>query len=267
MPSLRELQRNFSAAIMFDDRAAMASLGIVAGGLDPARRIAIYRNNVMGNYRRALATTYPVVRSLVGVPFFATACDIYARGHASARGDVNRYGGDFATFLRTYAPARDLKYLSDVARLEWAVDQSNIAADAAPLDIAGLGAVPAEQVSNLRFHLAPSVRLLASPFPILHIWRVNQPGYAGDDRVDLGEGGDALLVQRTAGEVVIERIERGDHVLLAAVAAHAILGAAATRAAGADPAFDLAAALRRYVANETIVGFRPFLSSGFEDLP
>src|SRR5579862_1142785 len=201
MPSLRELQRNFSAAIMFDDCAALASLGIVPAGIDPASRIAIYRSNIMGNYRRALAATYPVVRALVGAPFFDAACDVFVRAHASARGDVNRYGGDFATFLRSYAPARDLEYLPDVAGLEWAVDQANIAADTPPLDTTALAAVSPDRVVNLQFVLHPSARLLTSPFPILHIWQVNQPGFAGDDRVDLGEGGDDLLVQRVAEEV------------------------------------------------------------------
>src|SRR5581483_8181402 len=107
MPSLRELQRNFSAAIMLGDRTAIASLDIVPGGIAADQRIAIYRNNVMGNYRRALAATYPVVRALVGAAFFDTACDAFVRGHASERGDINGYGGDFASFLGGYAPARD----------------------------------------------------------------------------------------------------------------------------------------------------------------
>ena len=64
MPSLRELQRSFSAAVLFDDAAAAASLGIVPGSLGTAARIAIYRNNVLGNYRKALAATYPVVQRL-----------------------------------------------------------------------------------------------------------------------------------------------------------------------------------------------------------
>ena len=90
MPSLRELQRGFSAATLSRDPAALAALSIVSGGLDPGTRIAVYRNNVLGNYRKALAATYPVVRRLVGAPFFDAAVE---RGHPSPHGDVNRYGG------------------------------------------------------------------------------------------------------------------------------------------------------------------------------
>jgi hypothetical protein len=107
MPSLRELQLSFSAATMFGDDAALSSLAIVPGGIDPRERMAIYRNNVFGNYCKVMAATYPVVRRLVGAPFFTAATEQFVRAHPSTRGDVNGYGGDFARFLETYAPAHE----------------------------------------------------------------------------------------------------------------------------------------------------------------
>jgi hypothetical protein len=255
MSSLLEMQRGFSAATLFSDTAAIASLPIVAGDLDSEARIAVYRNNVLGNYRKVLAATFPVVRRLVGGAFFDTAAEHFVRGHPSTRGDVNRYGGDFAVFLATYPPARELVYLADVARLEWAIDQANIAADAAPLDVTTLASVAPDALANLHFVLHPAARLIASPFPILRIWQVNQADRGGDERVDLAEGRNTLLVSRSAQGIGIDRIEPGDHALLAALAANATLGVAAERAGAADAEFDLAAALRRHVANQTIVAF------------
>ncbi|TMH03123.1 MAG: DUF2063 domain-containing protein [Betaproteobacteria bacterium] len=49
MPSLHELQRQFSAATIFQDPAAAASLGVVAGSLSPAARLGVYRNNILGH--------------------------------------------------------------------------------------------------------------------------------------------------------------------------------------------------------------------------
>ena len=256
MPSLLEMQRGFSAAALFGDTAAITSLPIVAGELDRAARIAVYRNNVLGNYRKVLAATFPVVHRLVGGAFFDTAAEHFVRGHPSTRGDVNRYGSDFAVFLAAYPPARDLVYLADVARLEWAIDQANIAADAPPLDLTTLAAVEPDALANLHFVLHPAARLIASPFPILRIWQVNQANRGGDERVDLAEGRDTLLVARSAQGVGIDRIEPGDHALLAALAANATLGVAAERAGASDATFDLAVALRRHVSNHTIVAFR-----------
>ena len=267
MPSLRELQRAFSAAAVFSDAAAVASLGIVAGGLKPEARIDIYRANVLGNYRRALAATYPVIKRLVGAPFFDAASDHFGRSHPSTRGDINRYGTDFADYLGAYPPARDLKYLPDVARLEWAVDQANIARDAAPFDLAALASVPAELHGELRFSLHPSAQLIVSMFPILHIWQANQPERNSDERIDLDEGGDTLLVLRRpsgVGGIAIERISRTEHLLLALLAAGRSLDEAATRCAAMSPEFDLAAALQRHVAGHTIVAFRAPLVPGSE---
>jgi hypothetical protein len=256
MPSLRELQRGFSAATLFGDGAAVARISIVAGDLDPQTRIAIYRDNILGNYRKVFGATYPVVRRLVGGPFFDAATDQFVRGHPSRRGDVNHYGGDYAVFLASYPPARELHYLADVSRLEWAIDQANIAADAAPLDVAALAAVAPDALADLRFSLHPAARLIASPFPILRIWQVNQPEHEGDDRVELGEGADTLLVTRGGHGVAIDRIGKGEHALLSALAANATLGVAASRAADVDPEFNLADALRRHVANHTVAAFR-----------
>src|SRR5438552_11697105 len=238
MPSLREVQRGFVAATLFGDNGALADLGIVSGALDPAARIAIYRNNALGNYRKALAATYPVVQRLVGTAFFNAAIDAFVRVHHSPRGDVNRYGGELARFLSFYPPARQLPYLPDVARLEWAIDQANIAADADALDLAALAAVPEHMLGELRLKLHPSVQLVASPYPIFHIWQVNQPGHSGEDRVDLGEGGDALLIARGANGVAVERLTPGGHALLRALARNLQLADAVERALAAEASVD-----------------------------
>jgi hypothetical protein len=256
MPSLHELQRAFAAATLSGDPAALASLPIVAAGLDPGVRVAIYRNNVLGNYRKALAATYPVVLRLVGASFFAAAVEHFVRAHPSTRGDINRYGGEFSAFLTEYPPARELTYLPDVARLEWAIDQADIAADAAPFDVAALAAVALDTLEGLRFRLHPSAQLIVSRFPILRIWQVNQPEHAKDEHIDLGDGGDSLLVARGQRGVTIERMGRGDQALLAALAADATLGTAAAKASASEPGYDLTHALRRHVACHTIVGFR-----------
>ena len=265
MPSLREVQRCFAAATVFGDMATVAMLGIVGGGLDAAARIGIYRNNVLGNYRKALGATYPVVRKLVGIPFVNAAVDAFVRAYPSPHGDVNRYGGELARFLTSYAPARELPYLPDVARLEWAVDQAAIAADAGPLDLDALAAVPAEAFEGLRFVLHPSAQFVVSQYPILRIWQANQDDFSGDDEaVDLGAGGDALLVVRGANGVTIEQLGPGEHALLTALTERAGLGQAAARAAEREPAFDLARALQAHVAAQTLVAFRAPAKTGTE---
>jgi hypothetical protein len=255
MPSLRELQQGFAAAVLAGDGVPppFATVPAESG----AERIAIYRRAMFANYRGALGATYPVVKKLVGAPFFHAAVDAFVRAHPSVSGDLNVYGGEFGDFLEGYPPAADLPYLPDVARLEWAVDEASRAADeAASPDavLAAFSAVAPERLPTLRLTLAPACRLVLSGYPILRIWQVNQDGAADDARVSLDEGGVAVLVRRDAHGVSLEKIAAGEHAWLAALAAGATLGAAIDAAQAADATFDLGSALRERIADATIAG-------------
>jgi len=224
MPSLRETQLEFAAALS-------APAATEADDADLEVRVAIYRANGRSNYRNALAASYPVVRRLTGALFFDAAVDAFVVAHPPVSGDLNVYGEHFAVFLERYAPAADLPYLPDVARLEWAIDEANRAADAPRVPdavLAALSSVAPERLPNVRLALDPSCRLLRSRYPILRIWRANQPDRAGDERIVLDEGGVALVVRRDT------------------------LGAAIEAAVAKDPSFDLGASLRAHIAAGTI---------------
>lgn len=253
MSSLRELQQDFAAAVLAVDGAAPPfSITPQARG---AERIAIYRTAVFANYRNALRATYLVVQRLVGAPFFHAAVDAFVRTHPSQSGDLNVYGDAFGAFLADYAPAADLPYLTDVARLEWAIDEAGRAPDnyrAPDTVLAALTVVPSDRLPALRLMLEPSCRLIASNFPIRRIWQVNQPDHTGDDRVALDEGAETLLIRRDDHGVSLERAGAGEYAWLAALAAGSALGAAIEAAQAADATFDLGSTLRSHIAAGTI---------------
>ena len=280
MPSLRELQQAFAEAVLAPDGtapdfgiagpagvgdvAATARNAGVAGSTHAADRIGIYRNAMRANYRNALRASFPVVLRLVGEPFFHAAVDAFARAHPSASGDLNVYGHAFGDFLAGYPHAAGLPYLADVARLEWAVDEAQRAADGSPAPdqvLAALAATAPERLPTLRLQLDPSCRLVASEYPVLHIWRANQARGVdddgagqeeGDDRVSLDEGGDLFLVRRGDEGVTLVRVGAGEHAFLVALAAGLRLGAALDAAQRADAGFDLGATLRANIASGTI---------------
>jgi hypothetical protein len=142
-----------------------------------------------------------------------------------------------------------------VARLEWAIDQAAIAADAPPFDLAALAALPEKAHAGLRFVLHPSAQLIESHYPILHIWQVNQADFEGPAEVDLREGGDSLLVVRGECGLDLQRLEPGEAALLKGFAAGETLAVAADLAIEAEATFDLPAALRRHVANQALAAF------------
>jgi hypothetical protein len=252
MPSLPELQAAFARAVIDHDEGAVTDWIAAGHGLDASARIAIYRNNVLSNYRNTLREVYPVILGLVGEPFFSRAADTYASRCPSRTGDLNDFGGELGDFLAQWPPAAQLVYLADVAKLEWAMESAFHAADAAPLDLQALAAVPPEIFSTLRFDLHPASRIVRSPYPILRIWQVNQPGFTGDQSVQLDAGGDSLLVIRRGATVELERLSPGELALLEGLAEGMSLAEAYTHALQAEPELDLSVFLQHHVLGGTL---------------
>lgn len=254
MPSLRDLQAGFAAAL-FDPGAGRGAPGIRADGISPALRLAFYRTNVLENYRKALAATYPVIERLVGRGCFLHLAGEYARRHASRSGDVGMHGEHFADFLERHALARDLPYLADMARLEWAIEESFYEADRGPLPLERLESVPQEHVAALRFHLAPSCRMLRSIYPVHRIWEISQPQHVGDERVDLASGGVELLVRREGYAVAVDTLPAGAFAMLDALRAGYGLSEAFAYAVALDESFDPGGFLQQHIASGVLCDF------------
>ena len=101
MPTLRELELAFVRG-MFDATDVAAENFVCANGMTPAARLAIYRNNIVHNYREALRDVYPVVERLVGEDFFRFAADHYIPCHPSCQGNLHGFGGEFAAFSSNF---------------------------------------------------------------------------------------------------------------------------------------------------------------------
>ncbi len=255
MPSLHELQASFALGLITPGNDDVLAHLIPAQRMNARGGLTVYRNNVFQNYRNALRDTYPVIERLVGAEFFLQAVDAYIRTTPSTSGDVHDYGENFDAFLRDYPGASALVYLPDVAALEWAVHRAYHAAASDSLDISQLADIAEDAHSDLRFTLHPACRLIASPWPVLTIWRVNQPDYASEQTVDLALGGECALVMRRGEKVEPASLSVAEHVALAAFQAGASLEGALEAALAQDAAFDLGAFLQYHVLTGTFTSF------------
>lgn len=255
MPSLLELQSAFARGLFDPADAEVAEL-VVPGRVSAAARLAVYRRNVLGNYTAVLRDVFPVLLRLVGEPFFDQLARAYATRTPSRSGDLHDFGDELGAFLETLPAVRDLPYLADVARLEWAVHRTFHARHALPLDAASLAAVPPERLPDLRFELHPAARLLRSPYPVLTIWRVNQPQWTGDQALDLGLGAEQVLVIRRALEVALEPLSAAEYAMLDALDAGRSLCDALAAAHGVIADFDLQGFLTAHALGGTLSGLR-----------
>lgn len=206
MPTLRELQTAIGRHLLGQE-VSEATESVIADGLEPASRLAIYRNTFVAVLTNALRLSYPAVHRLVGDAFFNRTAAIFVERTPPQSPYLNDYGASFADFLVDFPPAASLPYLVDVARLEWAIASSLNAADAAPLDMASLATLAREEGSSLSLLPHPAVALLRVDFPADTIWRAV---LGGDDAVmaaiDLGDGPAWLLVERDAMGVEVVRM-------------------------------------------------------------
>lgn len=250
MPSrnLRELQGAFAAALEDGDDEAIRGL-IRPNGLEPGRRLDVYRNNSRLTQTEALSGIYPAISRLLGEEFFAHMAGLFCSIYPSRSGDLRRIGRELADFLAEFPPTRPLAYLPDVARLEWAWHE----AFHAPLSTA-----PGERAcarprgarpEALRLALRPGASLLRSDFPAPRIWEFALAERGADTpRLDLSHPRAAhALVLRPRLEVLVCELEPAEWRWLQALNEGAALDAADELARAMDPGADPARYLRDHL--------------------
>jgi hypothetical protein len=174
MASLHETQLAFKEALLGPGKVDLTDI-ILEDDIRVEDRIGIYGNNIFGRWTDTLRSAYPVVDRLIGKEFF----DLTARG-----------------YFKSFPSAAELKYLPDVAKLEWACHCVFFAKDHSTLNRKRLAEVSPSHYLDLKFKLHPATELIRSHFPIDKIWIVNQEGYEGEQTVDLDSGGVRLIVKR-----------------------------------------------------------------------
>jgi hypothetical protein len=238
------MEAAFAAALLDPDAAVPA--GIVDPYGRPApKRFSVYRNNVAASLTRALEAAFPTVRKLVGDEFFAAMASVFLRAHPPTSRIIMLYGDALPGWLQGFAPETQLGYLPDVARLDQAMRESYHAADSEPLSEAAFQRLLGQDLSGLRFRLAPSLRLVRSRWPVQSIWAANAEGGPSPQ-----PGAEAALILRPLFDPRPHRLTLADGAFVAALMGGQTL-AQALDAAGAE--VDLPGVLALLVSGRAIV--------------
>lgn len=251
------LQSDFAAALR-DPSPDAVPAGFSGAA---ARRFRVYRNNVRVALIEALAAAYPVVLRLVGAPFFDRVARVYAADRPARERTLNLYGGGFADFVAGFAPARELPYLADVARLERAVLEARHAADAAALDPTALTAL-GDGLATARLTPHPATRLVRSAYPVADIWHANGGDAAPAGDLVLTTGAAGALVLRPGHAVAVAPLTPGRCAFAETLLGGGDLTAAHAAAAALDEGFDVIPAFRDLLVAGAFRGGAPEPSEG-----
>ena len=256
MPSLRELQRGFAAAMAMHDRAEGIVPAIDGGAIGASARLGIYRNAIAATRLRALEDTFPAVLALVGAPFFERLAVRYSDLNPSRSGDLCDYGARFPQFIEGSPEAIEpVPYLADIANLEWLRQEAALAADALPAPDPRWCLTAAVDPRRLRATLHPSLRSLRSAFPVFAIHRWCDTPAAPAPRLD--DGPECGLIWSADGEVAETAIHPASHAFVEALRGGGTLADAAAAGESQDELFHLRDCLDGLLDRGLIVDFTP----------
>ena len=224
-PTLQQLQRWMKGRIQpgraADESAGGAVLSEQAplnpqGGAPGEERLAVYAEGYVVRIREALAETYEAVLHVLGRETFAELAVGYARRHPSREYDLGLAGRHLPEFLAEHPLTRELPFLPDLARLEWAAMEAFHAFEQPPLSTAELAGLPAEGLERAHFLFQPSVRLASFGWPVVEIWEQRKRPRE-EVSVELAGRPQRVLIFQQGGQVHCELLEPAQHELLAAL--------------------------------------------------
>jgi hypothetical protein len=207
-------------------------------GQTAPRRFNVYRNNVIVSLTEALGETFPAVKTLLGEDYFKALAQAFVAAHPPVSPVLIWYGSEFADFLNAFPPLEAYPYLGDVARLEWAWLQAYHAADAAPLDPAGLGKIDPQQLGDVCFTPHPASHVVTSRWPVWAIARANRFEREEAGAIDLAEP-QSVLITRPDMDVNVFLLRAGGAAFTMDLLQGQTLADAAGRAQEEDGSFSL----------------------------
>ncbi len=218
-------------------------------------RLKVYHNNIIGSVSASLCATFPVIEKLVGDDFLKAMARAFIFDTPPTSGCLHTYGTGFDDFIRSYAPAKGLPYLADVATFELAVNAAYYAPDDLAMRPDTLAGVSKDALSDVQIMLRPSVTFIESSYPILAIKHFceNEEKYDAPDLTHSHE--TRLLVYRPHLEVEIVSLDKDEFFILKQFHSHESLGRALEKTLDIYPAFDFNKFLQKNISLETFSAY------------
>jgi len=173
-PRAREAERQQCLVAALAAPAGSAEAAVAEAALAPwlaapvpgrAPMLAVLRANARAQAARALAAAYPAVAAALGDEAFASLARRHWLEHPPASGDLGEWGEALPAALAADDLLQAWPWLSDLARLDWAIHRCERAADAPPGPPV-LDALAGAEPETLGLQFTPGAAVAASGWPI-----------------------------------------------------------------------------------------------------
>lgn len=145
--------------------------------LSAVERLELYHYAYHARLIGCLADDYPTVKQAVGEATFETLARKYIEAHPSQNPNLNFFGRRFPGFVRTQQDWLDNHlFLSDLARLEWAMVEVLHAPGGPALSLAGLQEIGPEAWGRIKLTPAARLRFHEFDFPVNDFLQATREG-------------------------------------------------------------------------------------------
>lgn len=215
-------------------------------------RLQIYRNNIFSSLTRALLDTYPIIVELTGEDFSRQLMWDFILENPPQEACLSRYGGELAPFIESFSTAKNLPYLADIARLEWAMNESYYAPDDRSLVFSDLQNVPMAALADITLPLRSSSCLLKSNWPLsaIHDFCLKEDRDESET-LYIDQDDCRVMIYRPGLTVKIILLEDSEYLFLLSLKTGNPLGEALEITLDGFPNFNFQQCLQKHITLET----------------
>jgi hypothetical protein len=247
--ALSDLQQQIRKAVV--GREGHTLKGVICGGVDPLRRLAIHRRHHRASLSAVITGRFRATAWLIGPSRLEEAACQFIACCPPTMPCMAEYGAAFPAFLRTWQNVARLEYVADFADLDFHLGRLSVCVDEAAIRRADLAAAHPEDLLDARVALQNGCHYIVASWPLDELITLYLHDAAPTDW-ELTRESVTLQVRGSRGVLQFQRLDPGTYVFRTALADGGNLGEAATLAMGMDPCFDPGAALMAAIDEQLV---------------
>jgi hypothetical protein len=186
-----------------------------AAPIDRIARLDIYAEGYFSRILASLQSDFPITARVVGDISFQKLIADYLKVHFSRSANIGEIGQHLSRFALTYPGLKEAPFLSSLIEMEWLLIECFYAENSGFLEPSKLGLLTDEDWAEVRFEIAPHVRLLESNWSLDHFWKLRQDSVPMEKATfDIQTSPTHFLLGREKGDVFVEKIGEPQFLML-----------------------------------------------------
>jgi hypothetical protein len=254
MLSLADTERRVRDALVDGDASGL--VGLLVGGHDPSKRLAIHQRHYEISLTAAVVTKFPATSWLAGASFLTEAARDFVHALPPTAPCIAEYAAEFPTFVATRPGVERMPYLQDFAALEWAIGVVSIAIDEPTIGTHVLASADPALLPDFVLTVQPGVRYVEAAWPVDDLMRVYLSSRP-PDTYEFEPAHTCLEIRGARGAFDIRRLDVGDFVFRREVMRGHSIGEAAQRTLDDVETWDPGACLSGIIAEGLVTAAVP----------